>query len=246
MSDQQNRQGLSDDELQAEAGTVLPDKEVVSILDLNADINLAIDAAAPIDLAAAANANVAAPINASADANILSAGSTAQSLSDQGALINQNIDATAAAHSVQDSGIHQGATGGTDGGTTSDTGGTTDGGTTSGTGGTTDGGTTSGTGGTTDGGTTSTTTDTGTSALNDGNLLNVNVNVDGNADIAAPIDGAVAANANVAAPINAGVSANVGSIDSDAVSVSEQTAIVNQNIDGSATAVADQTSSIDQ
>ena len=219
MSDQQNRQGLSDDELQAEAGTVLPDKEVVSILDLNADINLAIDAAAPIDLAAAANANVAAPINASADANILSAGSTAQSLSDQGALINQNIDATAAAHSVQDSGIHQGATSGTDAGTT---------------------------GATTDGGTTSTTTDTGTSALNDGNLLNVNVNVDGNADIAAPVDGAVAANANVAAPINAGVSANVGSIDSDAVSVSEQTAIVNQNIDGSATAVADQTSSIDQ
>jgi hypothetical protein len=243
MSDKQNRRGLSDEELQAEAGIALPDKEVVSILDLNADINLAIDAAAPIDLAVAANANVAAPINASADANILSAGSSAQSLSDQGALINQNIDATATAHSLQDSGIHQGATSGTDTGTT-DTGGTTD------TAGTTDGGTTTGTtdtGGTTDGGTTtSTTTDTGTSALDDGNLLNVNVNVDGNADLAAPVDGAVAANANVAAPINAGVSANVGSIDSQAVSVSEQDAIINQNIDGAATAVGDQTSTIDQ
>ncbi|HET7357605.1 MAG TPA: hypothetical protein VFJ09_13095 [Nocardioidaceae bacterium] len=221
MSEQQNRHGLSDEELRAEAGIALPDKEVVSILDLNADINLAIDAAAPIDLAVAANANVAAPINASADANILSAGSSAQSLSDQGALINQNIDATATAHSLQDSGIHQGATGGTD------TGGTD-------------------TGGTTDGGATSTTTDTGTSALNDGNLLNVNVNVDGNADLAAPVDGAVAANANVAAPINAGVSANVGSIDSQAVSVSEQDAIINQNIEGAATAVGDQTSTIDQ
>ncbi|HET7326769.1 MAG TPA: hypothetical protein VFJ14_05715, partial [Nocardioidaceae bacterium] len=67
-----------------------------------------------------------------------------------------------------------------------------------------------------------------------------------NADIAAPVDGAVAANANVAAPINAGVSANVGSVDSQAVSVSQQDAIINQNIDGAATAVADQTSTIDQ
>ena len=53
--------GLSDEELGAEGVTALPDKEVVSILDLNADIDLAIDAAAPIDLAVAANANVAAP-----------------------------------------------------------------------------------------------------------------------------------------------------------------------------------------
>jgi hypothetical protein len=189
-------------------------------------------------LAAAATANVAAPINASADANILSAGSSAESLSDQGALVNQNIDATADAHSVQDSGIAQGGSdvAGADSGAT-DTGGTDTG--TTGTG-TTD------TGGTTDGGTTSTTTNTGADALSDGNLLNVNVNVDGNADIAAPIDGAVAANANVAAPINAGVSANVGSIASNATSVSEQDAIINQNIDGSATANADQTSSIDQ
>ena len=56
--------GLSAEELQNQAATALPDKEVVSILDLNADIDLAIDAAAPIDLAVAANANVAAPIDA--------------------------------------------------------------------------------------------------------------------------------------------------------------------------------------
>ena len=57
-------QGLSAEELGRQGATALPDKEVVSILDLNADVNLAVDAAAPIDLAVAANANVAAPIDA--------------------------------------------------------------------------------------------------------------------------------------------------------------------------------------
>ena len=70
-------QGLSAEELGAEGVTALPDKEVVSILDLNADIDLAIDAAAPIDLAVAANANVAAPIDAAVSANVLSTDSTA-------------------------------------------------------------------------------------------------------------------------------------------------------------------------
>ena len=66
----------------------------------------------------------------------------------------------------------------------------------------------------------------------DGDLLNVNVNLDGDANIAAPIDASVAA--------------NVGSVDSDAVSVAQQTAIINQNIDGSATANSDQVSDISQ
>ena len=70
MSDDQ--QGLSAEELGSQGATALPDKEVVSILDLNADVDLAIDAAAPIDLAVAANANVAAPIDAAVGANILS------------------------------------------------------------------------------------------------------------------------------------------------------------------------------
>ena len=55
---------LSPEDLEAEAGAVLPDKEVLSVplLDLNADIDLALALAAPIDLAVAANANVVLPI----------------------------------------------------------------------------------------------------------------------------------------------------------------------------------------
>ena len=68
---------LSPEELAAETGAALPDKEVMSLLDLNADLNIALDAAAPIDLGVAANANAAAPIEASIGANVLSAGSTA-------------------------------------------------------------------------------------------------------------------------------------------------------------------------
>ena len=73
-------------------------------------------------------------------------------------------------------------------------------------------------------------------ALLDGNLLNVDVNLDADADIAAPINGAVAANANVAAPIDAAVAANIGSVDSEATAVSQQDAIINQDIAGSAEA----------
>src|SRR3954464_15117194 len=101
-------QGLTAEELGAQGATALPDKEVVSILDLNADIDLAIDAAAPIDLAVAANANVAAPIDAAVGANVLSVGSSAQALSDQGVIIDQGIDADASATSEQGSVIDQG------------------------------------------------------------------------------------------------------------------------------------------
>src|SRR4051794_6795912 len=96
--------GLTPDELAAEGITALPDKEVVSILDLTADLNLALDIAAPIDLAVAANANVAAPIDAAVGANVLSFGSTAQALSDQGVMVTQGIvgDASATAHQVSD------------------------------------------------------------------------------------------------------------------------------------------------
>src|SRR6476620_10599681 len=104
---------LSDDELMAQAATALPDKEVASVLDLNADLDLGISAAAPIDLAVAANANVAAPIDAAASANILSFGSESQALADQGVIIDQGITADATADSVQDSTITQGADAGT-------------------------------------------------------------------------------------------------------------------------------------
>lgn len=221
-------QGLSPEELMAESAIALPDKEVVSILDLNADVDVALDAASPIDLAAAANLNVAAPIDAAAGANVLAYGSGAQATVDQGTSIEQLLDADAYATSTQASGIDQGGMDTDDVevpavGTDTDGDGTPDG---------------------TD--VTDTSVDTSAGGLLDGNLLNVNVNVDLDADLAAPISGAVAANANVAAPINAGVSANIGSIDSDAISVAEQDAIIKQTVIGEAVAEADQDSTISQ
>jgi len=91
MSQDDASRPLSPEELAAETGAALPDKEVISLLDLNADLDIGLDAAAPIDLAVAANANVAAPIDASVGANVLSVGSTAQALSDQGVMIDQNL-----------------------------------------------------------------------------------------------------------------------------------------------------------
>jgi hypothetical protein len=217
VSTEQGLTPLSDAELMAEAGTALPDKEVASILDLNADLDLGINAAAPIDLAVAANANVAAPIDAAASANILSFGSDAQALSDQGVIINQGIDADATAESAQDSTIEQ-ESGSTDG---SDT-------------------------GTADVTAEEDALPTDVAGALNSNLLNVNVDLDAAADIAAPINGAVAANANVAAPIDAAVAANIGSIDSNAFAVSQQDAIINQDITGEATATADQQSDLRQ
>jgi len=79
-----------------------------------------------------------------------------------------------------------------------------------------------------------------------GDLLNVDVNVDLDADLAAPINGAVAANANVAAPIDASVAANILSEDSESTAIAQQDAIITQSISGSAEATSDQVSSIDQ
>ena len=109
MSAEQGLTPLTDDELMAQGGTALPDKEVASVLDLNADLNLGISAAAPIDLGIAANANVAAPIDAAASANVLSVGSESQALADQGTIINQGVTGDATAASTQDSVIDQGA-----------------------------------------------------------------------------------------------------------------------------------------
>lgn len=223
--------GLTTEELLAESAIALPDKEVVSILDLNADVDVAIDAASPIDLAAAANLNVAAPIDASASANVLSEGSGAQATVDQGVMLDQTLAADAFATSNQVSDIGQG---GMD--TDDDETGTVTDPSTDGTDGTTDPG----------GVVTEPAIDTSTGGLLDGNLLNVNVNVDLDTDLAAPISGAVAANANVAAPINAGVAANIGSIDSDAIADAQQDAIINQSITGEANATANQDSTISQ
>ena len=79
----------------------------------------------------------------------------------------------------------------------------------------------------------------------DGNLLNVDVDLAADVDLASPIAGAVAANANVAAPIDAAVAANVGSVDSAATAVAQQDAIITQDIDANAEATADQQSDRD-
>ena len=215
MSQHDDLRPLSPEELAAETGAALPDKEVISLLDLNADVDLALDAAAPIDLAVAANANVAAPIDAAVGANVLSVGSTAQALADQGVLIDQGITGEAVANAPQDSTIEQSADAvdapapapvpaGTEG-----------------------------------------VTETVGDPLS-GDLLNVDVDLAADLDLAAPIAGAVAANANVAAPIDAAVSANIGSIDSDAVAVAQQDAIITQNLDANAEANADQQATLTQ
>lgn len=77
-------------------------------------------------------------------------------------------------------------------------------------------------------------------------LLDLDVNVDLNADAAAPVNAGVAANANIAAPIDAAVSANILSPDSDSVAVASQTSVINQQLDGVAIADVDQTSDIGQ
>ena len=79
-----------------------------------------------------------------------------------------------------------------------------------------------------------------------GDLLDVNVDLAADLDLAAPIAGAVAANANVAAPIDAAVAANIGSIDSAATAVAQQDAIITQDIDANAEATANQQSDITQ
>jgi hypothetical protein len=204
---------LSPEELAAETGAALPDKEVISLLDLNADLDLAIDAAAPIDLAVAANANVAAPIDAAVGANVLSVDSTAQALSDQGVMIDQGITGEAVANAPQDSTIDQ-------------SGDVTD--------------TPEPAPAPVDG-----TTETVGDPLS-GDLLDIDIDLAADVDLAAPIAGAVAANANVAAPIDAAVAANVGSIGSEATAVAQQDAIITQDITADATATADQQSQITQ
>lgn len=228
MSGTSEPTSLTADDLAAQGITALPDKEVASILDLNADLDLNLDVAAPIDLAVAANANVAAPIDAAVGANILSAGSSAQALADQGVLIDQNITADATAVSTQDSTIDQAEADAAAAPVSTGTLPVEDGGL--------------GVEGVPLPGDVS--DDLG-SALS-GDLLDVDIDLAADADVAAPINGAVAANANVAAPIDAAVAANIASIDSDAVSIAQQDAIITQNIDGEATATADQQSDLKQ
>jgi hypothetical protein len=101
------RTELSPEEMAAEDGAALPDKEAMSLLDLNADLDLALDIAAPIDAAVAANANVAAPIDAAVGANVLSVNSVAAASADQDSIVMQSLEGEATATATQDATIDQ-------------------------------------------------------------------------------------------------------------------------------------------
>ena len=90
-----DRDRVSMDEIEAEDAVSLPNKEVMSLLDVNANVDLGLDLAAPVDLAVAANLNVAAPIEAAAAANVLSPDAQAVSLAHQHGSIDQGISGSA-------------------------------------------------------------------------------------------------------------------------------------------------------
>jgi hypothetical protein len=101
--------GLSQDELAAQQANDLPDREAMTtLLDLDANLDLALDLAAPIDAAVAANANAAIPIDAAVGANVLSVNSVAGSSADQDAPITQSLNGVANATATQDANIEQG------------------------------------------------------------------------------------------------------------------------------------------
>jgi hypothetical protein len=237
---------LSRAELDAESAQLLPAKEVLSLLNLDIDLDVVLDLAAPIDLAVAANANVAAPIDAAVAANVLTVDSTAQALGGQDVQLAQTLSGTAEAQALQDAAIADG------GATTADPAETVptsyaqevpveevD-------------GALDGVDETVDdlAGTAADAVGEAIAGLDTGGLLQdglLNVHVDAAVDAAldAPIAGAVAANANVAAPISASVAANIGSIGSSATAVADQTAVIVQELqDVSAEAVADQSAEI--
>lgn len=245
---------VSMEEIQGEVVSSLPNKEVMSLLDVNADVDLGLDLTAPVDLAVAANLNVAAPIEAAVAANVLSPDAEAVAVAQQTGSITQGITGDAGATAEQDATVTQAADDGTtdatlespstgDGtletSTTGELGGTLDGAT--GELGDTIDDTTGELGDTIDGATGSV-----DSYLQGGNLLNADVNIDADADVAAPVNGAVAANANIAAPINAAAAANIGSEGAIAQSVAVQDVDISQSIEGDATANADQDADVSQ
>jgi hypothetical protein len=230
---------------------MLPNKEVMSLLDLNVDVDLALDLAAPVDLAVAANANIAAPIEAAVSSNVLSLGSESGAGAHQVVGLDQSIAGAAIAHAPQDASVDQGqaaapaaeagpaapapevaAPGATAPEVAAPTAPVPD----------AAAGLVPDTGGVTD----AVPAVTSGGAL-DGPLLNVDANVNLDGHLAAPVAGAVAANANVAAPIDASASANIASIDSTSTAVSDQTALISQHLDGvTAEATAAQNADVTQ
>jgi hypothetical protein len=244
---------VSMQEIEAEDATALPNKEVMSLLDVNANVDLGLDLAAPVDLAVAANLNVAAPIEAAAAANVLSSNAEAVGVAQQAGTIDQTISGSAEATAPQNAQIDQsddgagtpvapgGETPAVPGGETP----TLPGGETPTAPG--DGGTGVDVGVPVPGDVTDPANDALDTLLQNGSLLDAEVNINADADITAPINGAVAANANVAAPINAAVGANIGSDGAVAQALADQQVNINQSLDDvSAEATAEQTAEIDQ
>src|SRR3954453_20133299 len=102
------QQGLSKEELEAKQASDPPDREAIAaLLDLNANLDLALDLAAPIDAAVAANANAAIPLDASVGANVLSVNSASVANAHQDAPISQSLEGIANATATQDAAVNQ-------------------------------------------------------------------------------------------------------------------------------------------
>jgi hypothetical protein len=233
---------VSLDEIEAEEATALPSKEVMSLLDINANVDLGLDLAAPVDLAVAANLNVAAPIEAAAAANVLSANAEAVAVAQQAGTIDQHISGSAEATAPQHADISQDAD--PDGDAVLEPG------TPAGDPAAPVPGAEAPTPAPADPGTGVSADPTGDavdSLLQGGSLLEANVDIDADANVTAPINGAVAANGNVAAPIDAAVAANIGSDGAVAQALADQQVNINQTLeDVSAEATAEQDATIDQ
>jgi hypothetical protein len=109
MTDQRvDKNGLSDQEMDAQQATDLPDREAMSLLNVVADLNLDLDLAAPVDAGVAANANAGVPVDASVGANVGSVGSQALANSPSSSTLSQSLQGTAVAEPSQTSQISQG------------------------------------------------------------------------------------------------------------------------------------------
>jgi hypothetical protein len=108
MTQKPQKRELTPEELAVEGASELPDREAMSLLDLNLDLGLDADVAAPIAAAIAANANVAVPIDAAVSANIGSTDSVSMASAEQHASIVQNLEGIATANAPQTSTINQG------------------------------------------------------------------------------------------------------------------------------------------
>jgi hypothetical protein len=91
--------------------TLNPDPSLPSLpalLDVDANLDLALDVAAPIDAAVAANANVAAPIDAAVSANVLSPDGTSVAQAPQDSIVSQSLEGEANATANQTAAIGEG------------------------------------------------------------------------------------------------------------------------------------------